>query len=115
MKLQAVKTFFVLVIAVLVALIAEVIAKKMGGNNIFVFILTAVTVFLATVPALGIKYKNANRGVSAKAFAGVMALLVIVGNAIFALVPWAAWEVYTAITLLLVAVEWLVVYIVARK
>lgn len=115
MKLHPIKTVFTLVIAILVALLAEVIARKIGGQPILVCILTGVTVFLATLPALGITYPNRNRAVSAKVFGGVMALLVVACNIIFALISSFAWEVYIGLTLLLVALEWLVVYLVARK
>lgn len=109
MKADTVKLILALGIALLLGFVCEIIAPETDGCNWISLATSFVSVASMLVPAMGLKYQNAKRGVSIKVFAWIMVVVLFAVNAIFACFDYKI-DVYIVIVLLLALIGWGVIY-----
>lgn len=113
MKTDTVKLIIALALALALGFICEIIAPKTGGRNWISLAVGTVSIFAALLPAMGLQFENAKRGVSIKVFAWIMALALIIANIAFSCFEYKI-DIYIAVCLLLSIVCWAVVYSLFR-
>lgn len=113
MKINIIKSIFVIVIGALVGYFCKIIATDV--NQWCSFAVGALTTIGGLIAAFA-DYPNVNnsRSTNTKVVAWIMAIIIIVLNLVFAFIPYNH-EVYIVILALILVVDWFVVYLLARK
>ena len=109
MKLDTIKTLIAVVLALLLGFVCEIIAPELDGRNWISLGVGALSILSVLLPAMGIKYDNAPRGVSIKVFAWIMTLVVTIANIVFSCRVYRV-DVYIVVVLLLAVVSWGIIY-----
>ena len=109
MKAEPVKLILALAIALLLGFVCEIIAPETDSRNWISLAVGFVSIASMMVPAMGLQYKNAKRGVSIKVFAWIMAVAVMAANIIFSCFEYKV-DIYIVIVLLLAIIGWGVIY-----
>lgn len=109
MKLNTIKFIIALAIALLLGLVCEIIAPETDGRNLISFAIGFISIASALVPAMGIQYNNARRGVSIKVFAWLMVVVIALTNIVFSCFEYKT-DLYIAIALLLSVISWGIIY-----
>lgn len=109
MKVEGIKFVLALALSLLLGFVCEVIAPEIGNRNWISLVIGFVTIASMVIPAMGIKYDNAKRGVSIKVFSWIMAIVVIATNIIFSCFEYKV-DIYIVITLLLAVIGWGIIY-----
>lgn len=109
MKIDGIKFILALAIAILLGFVCEIIAPEIGGRNWISFAVGFLSIACMIVPAMGLKYENAGRGVSIKVFAWIMVVAITVINIAFACFKYKV-DIYIAISLLVAVIGWGIIY-----
>ena len=109
MKIDGIKFILALAIAILLGFVCEIIAPEIGGRNWTSFAVGFLSIACMIVPAMGLKYENAGRGVSIKVFAWIMVVVVTIVNVAFACFEYKE-DIYIVITLLVAVIGWGIIY-----
>ena len=109
MKINGIKFILALALALLLGFICEIIAPEFGSRNWISFAVGFVSLACLIVPAMGINYVNAHRGVNIKVFAWLMVIVLLATNIIFSCFEYKV-DVYLAIVLLLAIIGWGIIY-----
>lgn len=109
MKLDGIKFILALAIAILLGFVCEIIAPEIGGRNWTSFAVGFLSIASMIIPAMGLKYENAKRGVSIKVFAWIMVVVVTIVNVAFACFEYKE-DIYIVITLLVAVIGWGIIY-----
>lgn len=109
MKIKTVLFILAIAISVLLGFICEIIAPDTGNRNWISFSVAFVTIAAALIPAIGLYYQNAKRGVSIKSFSWLLSLILIASNIIFSCFEYKV-NLYIAISLLITVIGWIIIY-----
>jgi hypothetical protein len=109
MKFNKVKLIIAIAIALLLGFICEIIAPETDGRNWISLAVGTITIVSVLLPAMGINYDNAKRGVSIKVFAWIMVVVLTIANIVFACFEYKT-DIYIVVCLLLAVVGWGIVY-----
>ncbi len=109
MKAEPVKLILALAIALLLGFVCEIIAPESESRNWISLAVGFVSIAGMMVPAMGLQYNNAKRGVSIKIFAWIMVIAVTVANIVFSCFEYKA-DIYIVIALLLAIIGWSIIY-----
>ena len=109
MKIDGVKFILALAIAVLLGFVCEIIAPETESRNWISLAVGFVSIASVIIPAMGLKYANANRGVNIKVFSWIMFLAIAAANIIFSCFEYKV-DIYIAVVLLLAVVGWGIIY-----
>lgn len=109
MKIDGIKFILALAIAILLGFVCEIIAPEIGGRKWTSLVVGFVSISSMIIPAMGLKYENARRGVSIKVFAWIMSLVVTAVNVAFACFEYKA-DIYIVIALLVAVIGWAIIY-----
>ena len=113
MKIDTIKFFFAIAIALLLGFICEIIAPTTGGRNWISLAIGSLTCLAGLLPALGLSFTNERRGVSIKLVSWMLTLALLTTNVIFSCFEYRI-DIYIALTLLLALSGWTVVYALFR-
>ena len=89
--------------------ICEIIAPETESRNWISLAIGFISIGSVVIPAMGLSYSNAKRGVSIKVFSWIMVILLTVANIIFSCFEYKV-DVYIAIALLLSLMAWVIIY-----
>ena len=109
MKVDGIKFVIALALSLLLGFVCEVIAPEIGNRNWISLAIGFISIASMVIPAMGLKYNNAERGVSIKVCSWIMAIVVIATNIIFSCFEYKI-DIYIVITLLLVVIGWGILY-----
>lgn len=109
MKLDGIKFVIALALSLLLGFVCEVIAPEIGNRNWISLSIGFISIASMVIPAMGLKYDNAKRGVSIKVFSWIMAIVVIATNIIFSCFEYKV-DIYIVIALLLAVIGWGIIY-----
>ncbi len=109
MKINTIQFIFAIAIALLLGFICEIIAPGTDNRNWISFGIAFASIASGLVPAVGLSYQNAKRGVSIKVFSWILSVALIATNIIFACFEYKI-DIYIAITLLIAIIGWVVIY-----
>lgn len=109
MKIDGVKFILALAIAVLLGFVCEIIAPETGNRNWVSLVIGFVSIASVIIPAMGLKYANANRGVNIKVFSWFMVVAIAAANIIFSCFEYKV-DVYIIVVLLLAVIAWGIIY-----
>ena len=109
MKVDGIKFVIALALSLLLGFVCEVIAPEVGNRNWISLAIGFISIASMVIPAMGLKYDNAKRGVSIKVFSWIMAIVVIATNIIFSCFEYKV-DIYIVIALLLAVIGWGIIY-----
>lgn len=109
MKLDTVQTIIAIALAAILGFICQIIAPETESRNWIALGVASVSIFSALLPAMGLKYNNAKRGVSIKVVAWIMFIVLTITNLIFASREYKI-DIYIATCLLLAVIGWGIIY-----
>lgn len=109
MKVNGIKFVIALALSLLLGFVCEVIAPEVGNRNWISLAIGFISIASMVIPAMGLKYDNAKRGVSIKVFSWIMAIVVIATNIIFSCFEYKV-DIYIVIALLLTVIGWGIIY-----
>lgn len=109
MKIDGVKFVLALAIAILLGFVCEIIAPETESRNWISLSIAFVSMASVIIPAMGLKYSNANRGINIKVFSWVMVVAVSAANIIFSSFEYKV-DIYIVVDLLLVIIAWGIIY-----
>ena len=109
MKVNGFKLVIALAISLLLGFVCEIIAPETESRNWISLAVGFISIASMVVPAMGLQYENAKRGVSIKVFCWIMSIVVIATNILFSRFEYKV-DIYIVIALLLAVVGWGVVY-----
>lgn len=109
MKIEKTKFIIALAIALLLGFICEIIAPEAGSRNWISLAFGSISIASVIIPAMGLAYANANRGVNIKVFAWIMTFILTAANIIFSCLEYKV-DIYIAIVLLLAVISWGIIY-----
>ena len=109
MKIDGIKFILALAIAVLLGFVCEIIAPETEIRNWISLAIGFVSIASVIIPAMGLKYVNANRGVNIKVFSWIMVLAITAANIIFSCFEYKV-DIYIVVVLLLAVIAWGIIY-----
>lgn len=109
MKINTVKFLFAIALALILGFVCEIIAPEVESRNWISFAVAAVSICAGFIPAFGLTYTNAKRGVSIKILSWILSIVLIASNIIFSCFEYKV-DVYIAITLLIAVLGWIAIY-----
>ena len=109
MKINGVKFFLAIALALLIGFVCEIIASEEGGRNWIALCVAFVSIASGLVPAFGLTFENARRGVSIKITAWLLSIALCICNVIFACIEFQT-DVYIVVALLLAVIGWIIIY-----
>ena len=109
MKIDGVKFILALAIAVLLGFVCEIIAPETESRNWISLAVGFVSIASVIIPAMGLKYPNANRGVNIKVFSWIMVVAIAAANIIFSCFEYKV-DIYIVVVLLLAVLGWGIIY-----
>ena len=109
MKVDGIKFVIALALSLLLGFVCEVIAPEIGNRNWISLAIGFISIAGMVIPAMGLKYDNAKRGVSIKVFSWIMAIVVIATNIIFSCFEYKV-DIYIVVALLLAVIGWGIIY-----
>ena len=109
MKIDGIKFILALAIAILLGLVCEIIAPETESRNWISLAIGFVSIASVIIPAMGLKYANANRGVNIKVFSWIMVVAIAAANIIFSCFEYKV-DIYIVFVLLLAVIAWGVIY-----
>ena len=109
MKIDGVKFILALAIAVLLGFVCEIIAPETESRNWISLAVGFVSIASVIIPAMGLKYANANRGVNIKVFSWIMVVAIAAANIIFSCFEYKI-DIYMVVVLLLAVIAWGIIY-----
>ena len=104
MKLNLLKTFFVLCISALVGLVCFSIAKEGESRNWISFGVTAATCAVCLIAAFGIEYKSSARGLNMKVAAWLGVPVVLAANVVFSFFEYSVMTYLTVVLLITIII-----------
>ena len=113
MKIEIIKSLLAFALSATIGFILEIIAPETEWRNLISFGVGTISILMVFIPAIGIIYKDARRGVSVKLYAWIMTIVLILANLIFACYEYPI-DVYIAIILLLTIVGVMGIYILSK-
>lgn len=109
MKINTVKFLFAIALGLLVGFICEIIATEIDGRNLISLAVASISVMSGFIPAFGLNYSNAKRGVSIKVLSWILSVVLIASNIIFSCFEYKV-DIYVAINLLIAVLGWIAIY-----
>lgn len=109
MKLNTVKFFLAIALALIFGFLCEIIAPEVDGRNWISLAVASVSVFAGLLPAMGLTYSDEKRGVSIKLIAYLLSIVLVASNIIFSCFEYKI-EAYIVVTILLSLVGWTAIY-----
>lgn len=109
MKIDGIKLILGLAIALLLGFLCKFVAPVTDNREWISLAVGFLSISALIIPAMAIKYGNANRGVNIKVFSWIMVIAVIAANIIFSLYEYKV-DLYIVIVLLLAVIGWSVIY-----
>ena len=109
MKVDGIKFVIALALSLLLGFVCEVIAPEIGNRKWISLAIGFISIASMVIPAMGLKYDNAKRGVSIKVFSWIMAIVVFAFNIIFSCFEYKV-DIYIVIALLLAVIGWGIIY-----
>ncbi len=109
MKIDGIKLILGLAIALLLGFLCKFVAPETDNREWISLAVGFLSISALMIPAMSIKYGNANRGVNIKVFSWIMVIAVIATNIIFSLYEYKI-DLYIVIVLLLAVIGWSIIY-----
>ena len=109
MKINTVKFIFAIALALILGFVCETIATDAGGRNWITLAVASITMCSGLIPAFGLNYDNAKRGLSIRVLAWMTSGVLLTSNVIFSLFEYKI-DLYIAINLLICVIGWIAVY-----
>lgn len=109
MKIDGIKFILAIAIAVLLGFVCEIIAPETESRNWISLAIGLVSIASIIIPAMGLKYANANRGVNIKVFSWIMVVAIAAANIIFSCFEYKV-DIYIVVVLLLAVIAWGIIY-----
>lgn len=105
MKINGFKFVIALALSLLLGFVCEIIAPETESRNWISLAIGFVSIASMIIPAMGLQYENAKRGVSIKVFSWIMAIVVIATNIILSCFEYKV-DIYIVVALLLAVIGW---------
>lgn len=109
MKINTVKFIFAIAMAALLGFICEIIAPETDGRNWISLGMGFITIASALIPAIGLTFNNANRGVNIKIVSWILSIALFASNIIFACFEYKV-DIYIAVDLLISVAGWIIIF-----
>lgn len=109
MKIDTVKLILAIALALVLGFVCEIIAPETEGRNWISLAVGSISIASVLIPAMGLKYENARRGVSIRVLSWIMAVLLVADNMLFSSHEYKI-DAYIAVTLLIAIISWVVIY-----
>lgn len=109
MKINTVKFLFAIALGLILGFVCEIIAPEVESRNWISFAVASVSICAVFIPAFGLTYDNAKRGVSIKVLAWIVSIALIASNIIFSCFEYKV-DIYIAINLLIAVLGWIAIY-----
>lgn len=109
MKIDGIKFILAIAIAVLLGFVCEIIAPETESRNWISLAIGLVSIASIIIPAMGLKYANANRGVNIMVFSWIMVVAIAAANIIFSCFEYKV-DIYIVVVLLLAVIAWGIIY-----
>lgn len=109
MKIDVVKMILALALAFLLGFVCKILAPEADNRNLISLAVGFVTIASMLVPAMAVKYKNGNIGVSIKVFAWIMVLVLTAVNILFSIREYKI-DLYIVIALLISVIGLVILY-----
>lgn len=113
MKIDTIKFIFAIAVSLLAGFICEIIAPTTGGRNWVSLAIASLTSFAGLLPALGLSYADARRGVSVKVTAWLLTFALLATNVVFSCFEYRI-DIYIAVALLVALAGWIIIYALFR-
>lgn len=113
MKIDKIKFALSIILSLVLGLVCEIIAPTVGARNWISFVVASITLAALIIPAIGLRYENAKRGVSIKVVSWIFSIVSLITSIGFACAEYKI-DIYIAVCLLLDVAGWVIIYSLYR-
>lgn len=109
MKIDKIKFALSIILCLLLGFVCQILAPTTGARNWISFFVTSITLMVLLVPALGLRYDNARKGVLIKVASWIFCIVAFITSICFACTDYKI-DIYVAVSLLLAVIGWVIIY-----